>query len=645
MIGELLGGRYEIIEEIGGGGMALVYKAKCRLLNRYVAIKILRDEFARDMEFVEKFRMESQAAASLSHPNIVNIYDVGTDEIGGRLVHYIVMEYIKGATLKESLKKKGKFSIGETIEYSKEIALALREAHKNNIIHRDIKSQNIMIDEENRIKVMDFGIARAATNVTITSNSDVLGSVHYFSPEQARGGYTDERSDIYSLGIVMYEMVTGELPYKGESPITVALKHVQEEIVPPSELEISIPKDLEKIILKSVEKKQVDRYKNIDEVIRELDKVNASYKSSVSLNSMEDTSSHTRVIPTEEIKRESKKIKKKKKNKKNKDSIKGSVLGVITAFVLVSLIFFGKNKFGNLFKTTEMIMPDLADMTEAEAKSVIKDMELKFNISRKTVEDKEAGRVISQDPAAGTKLKKGYPVEIVISESGGTVQVPELVNKNIYQAETIARRLKLKLDPKYVESESSESGTVLSQDILTGTDVEAGTIIGVTVSKGKDKSQIIMPKLLSKDLSQAKEELESMNLRLGSATEEDSDEPKGTIIWQSHITGEELNENTIVNVKVSNGKKKEKEEKIEDKEKDNKEEIKEKENKEKPVQLTINVAKEGTAIKVERTQNGETTTVYNQVVSAGDIKIPTSGLPGARFDIYADGALIDSVVK
>ncbi len=642
MIGKLLGGRYEILEEIGGGGMALVYKARCRLLNRFVAIKVLRDEFAKDKEFVEKFRMESQAAASLSHPNIVNIYDVGTDELDGKTIHYIIMEYIKGETVKERINRKGKITVNETIEFSLEIASALKEAHRNNIIHRDIKSQNIMIDENNRIKVMDFGIARAATNVTITSTSDVLGSVHYFSPEQARGGYTDERSDVYSLGIVMYEMVTGELPYKGESPITVALKHVQEEITPPTEYDISIPKDLEKIILKSVEKKQVDRYKNVDELIIDLNKASNSYKAAMSLNNMEDTSSFTKVIPTDEIQRKTKKVRKAKGKKTKKESMKGSILGVISAFIVVSLIFFAKGQIGNIFKTTELVMPDLMNKTEAEAKSTISELELEFNISRKLVEDGEAGLVIGQDPAAGTKLKKGYPVEIIISETGGNVVVPELVNKNIYEAETIARRLKLKINPRYVQSENTESGIILDQDVPSGREVESGTIIGVTVSQGQETIKVVMPKLLGKSLSEGREELEKNSLKLGSAHEEDSDQPKGLIIWQSHKTGDELNKNTIVNVKISSGKKKDIEE---NKPEENKDDNIKDEVKEKPVQLTINVAKEGTAIKVERTQNGETTTVYNQVVNAGDIRIPTSGLPGARFDIYADGALIDSVIK
>ncbi len=647
MIGNLLGGRYELLEVIGTGGMATVYKAKCRLLNRYVAIKILKDEFARDEEFVTKFRMESQAAASLSHSNIVNIYDVGTDEIDGKAVYYIVMEYVKGETLKDKLRREGKFGPARTIEYTREIGLALKEAHRNDIIHRDIKPQNIMVDEDNQIKVMDFGIARAATSSTISSTSEALGSVHYFSPEQARGGYTDERSDIYSLGIVMYEMATGELPYKGESPITVALKHVQEDIVPPRELNSNIPQALEDIILKCVEKKQVDRFKNLDEVIAALDRVDVR---PVQKNSMEDTSSFTQVLPTEEIKKEAKKMKKNKKAKsKSKGSVKGSILGIVSAFVIVLGVFFGKNYVMTLFKSEEITMPDLTLQTEAEAKKMADDLGITYTINRKPVENEKAGIVIEQDPVAGTKFKKDYPVVIVISENGGPVEVPDFLNQNIYQAETIARRMKLKLSPSYVKSETGEAGKIIEQDIPAGREVEAGTVITVKVTQGKEETKIVMPKLLALTLDEAKAELAKNNLKLGSAHEEASSEPKGTIVWQSYPTGEELNKNTVVSVKISDGngkketdKEKEKEEKDKDKEKEDKKDDKQKMN---PVQLTINVAKEGTVIRVERSQNGETTTVYNQSVSAGDVRIGTEGLAGARFDIYADGALIDSVTK
>jgi serine/threonine-protein kinase len=266
MVGRVLDDRYEIIEKIGGGGMALVYKARCRLLNRFVAIKVLRPEFIEDEEFVKKFRREAQSAASLSHPNIVGIYDVGTENNN----YYIVMEYIKGQTLKELIKSKGTLGIEHATNIAIQICYALDHAHKNHIVHRDIKSHNILIREDNSVKVTDFGIARAVSSSTITNTGNVIGSVHYFSPEQARGGYTDEKSDIYSLGVVLYEMVTGRLPFEGDSPIAVALKHIQEEPIPPAKINPRVPKSIEAIILKCMEKEVSRRYNSAAEIINDL---------------------------------------------------------------------------------------------------------------------------------------------------------------------------------------------------------------------------------------------------------------------------------------------------------------------------------------------------------------------------------------
>jgi serine/threonine protein kinase len=254
MIGRIIGNRYEIIEKIGGGGMSNVYKAKCNVLNRYVAIKILRDELTQDSEFVEKFKQESLSAASLTHPNIVNIYDTGIEDD----IYYIVMEYVKGETLKNYIKRMTRLSEEEAVKISRQVAEALRHAHLNNIVHRDIKPHNILLTEDGTAKVTDFGIARASTSSTINNTSNVIGSVHYFSPEQARGGYVDEKSDIYSLGIVMYEMVTGTLPFDADNHISVAMKQIQEKPVPPSKRvkNVNISKNYEDIIMKCLEKHQ-----------------------------------------------------------------------------------------------------------------------------------------------------------------------------------------------------------------------------------------------------------------------------------------------------------------------------------------------------------------------------------------------------
>ena len=274
MIGRIIGNRYEIIEKIGGGGMSNVYKAKCNVLNRYVAIKILRDELTQDSEFVEKFKQESLSAASLTHPNIVNIYDTGIEDD----IYYIVMEYVKGETLKNYIKRMTRLSEEEAVKISRQVAEALRHAHLNNIVHRDIKPHNILLTEDGTAKVTDFGIARASTSSTINNTSNVIGSVHYFSPEQARGGYVDEKSDIYSLGIVMYEMVTGTLPFDADNHISVAMKQIREKPVPPSKRvkNVNISKNYEDIIMKCLEKHQSFRFQNIDDLLKKLNALNGN---------------------------------------------------------------------------------------------------------------------------------------------------------------------------------------------------------------------------------------------------------------------------------------------------------------------------------------------------------------------------------
>ena len=267
---KLLAGRYELIEKIGEGGMAVVYKARCRLLNRYVAIKILRPEFTKDAQFVENFKRESQAAAGLQHPNIVSVYDVGKE---GN-IHFIVMELIDGRPLSDIIQERAPMDYKTSIELIKQVASALSVAHRNHIIHRDVKPHNIMITKDGMAKLADFGIAKAVSDSTlVTETSKVIGSVHYFSPEQARGAYVDERSDIYSLGIVLYEMLTGQVPFDGDNPVQVALMHINDEITPPSELVPGIPPALEKLVMKATDKYQSNRYKSADEFLEDLDNI------------------------------------------------------------------------------------------------------------------------------------------------------------------------------------------------------------------------------------------------------------------------------------------------------------------------------------------------------------------------------------
>lgn len=650
MIGKLLGKRYEILEQIGSGGMAIVYKAKCRLLHRFVAVKVLKDEFAEDQEFVEKFRRESQAAASLSHPNIVNIFDVGTDQDGDKIIHYIVMEYIKGDTLKEYINKNKKLNLEETINFGSQIAIAIKDAHKNKIIHRDIKSQNIMIDENHRIKVMDFGIARAATSSTITTTSEAIGSVHYFSPEQARGGYTDEKSDIYSFGIVMYEMVTGELPYKGQSPITVALKHVQEEIVRPSEIEPGIPKELESLILKCVQKRQVDRYNSMDEVLMVLNKLAKRYnintvESNISKyeRNMEDTSSHTMVLPNLGPKASSPK-KRKTKNNKSKESKKMIFSGILMAFIFTSLVFFGKDKVKGLFASQEILMPNLIGMMEEDARELIEDeKELEFRVLSRVGSDEYApGQIIWQDVQVGGKLKKGYPVQVKISEGSGPIKVPKLIGKNIFDAEKTLLALGLGIGSPTYKVSDQQPDIILSQDIPENEEVEKGTRIGIVVSRGVVNDKIKMPNIIGMSLEQAKIKLNENNLILGSSNSQDSDKDKGTVINQKPNSGVELDKNTVVDIVISSGKVEEKPEKPVEEPPTEPEKPK---NENISRTFATRVNGESVQVKVIRVYEGVSETVYNGThgQSEGDFDITISGPKGSKFDIYHDGSYQTSI--
>lgn len=647
MIGKILGGRYEIIEQIGGGGMALVYKAKCKLLDRFVAVKVLKDEFVNDEEFVRKFRRESQAAASLSHPKIVNIYDVGVEEDEGKNIHYIVMEYIKGKTLKELINEQGKLSINDTLDYSMQIADALEDAHKNGIVHRDIKPHNIMITEDGRVKVTDFGIARAATSSTVTTRSDVLGSVHYFSPEQARGGYTDERSDIYSLGIVMYEMITGKLPYEGESPITVALKHVQEEIVSPRKINEDMPLGLEKIILKAVEKRQVDRYKNITEMIRDLKAI----KLNGSLNSMEDTSnfdSHTKIIPAVEIEDDNMTKKpKKRKRKKGSGGNKEIFLGIILAFLLVATTYIGVFRLKDFFANEEILVPTLLGLQEEEAKEKTIEKGLEFNvIDRVNNEKYKPGEVISQSVDPDFKVKKGYKIDVVINKGESLVKLPNFANSSFCDAEKEIDSLGLKLgSSNYENSDSIPVDFIIEQYPKAGELVKPNTRVKFTISKGEEITHVIMEDLVGMNIEKAKSKLKSMKLDVGQVKAEANDKVKKDIVtWQSYEAGNELESKTAVDLYVSSGPDKaEEDNKVEKPKRDE-----DTNSAEGPITIITPLQDQGeTVIKINRIQDGTEKEVYKKIHNSddGEVVITLKGKVGSQFDIYYDNVYKTTMTK
>lgn len=378
MIGRTLGNRYNIIEKVGTGGMAYVYKAEDKILKRLVAIKVLKEQFIEDQEFSKKFEIEAQSAARLSHPNIVNVYDVGTDRIDDRIIHYIVMEYINGRTLKDLIREKGKLSTTEAVSYSKQIASALDLAHRNGIIHRDIKPQNIMINDEGMVKVTDFGIARISSSATITYTSSILGTVHYISPEQAKGSFIDYKSDIYSLGIVMYEMLTGRVPFDAENSVGIALAHIHEKVEAPRILNPSISPRLNSIVLKALEKNPENRFSSCRELIRALN--SRDIFSDISNRAVYNPNSKRKIKKKVAIyKTDHQQERADKKNQKNKKNV---FLKILASLIIISILFFVARGLSNTFKKNEVEIPSVVNKSEAEALALILNSNLKYSIKK-----------------------------------------------------------------------------------------------------------------------------------------------------------------------------------------------------------------------------------------------------------------------
>ncbi len=520
LIGKVLANRYEIIEEVGSGGMAVVYKAKCRLLNRFVAIKVLRPDLQNDDEFVRRFNVEAQAAASLTHPNIVSIYDVGNEDG----LHYIVMEYIEGTTLKDYIDEKHILPWREAVGYAIQIAKGLEQAHQNAIIHRDVKPHNIIMKNDGVLKVTDFGIARANVQATMTCEDSAIGSVHYISPEQARGGYTDERSDIYSLGVVLYEMLTGIVPFESDRPVTVAIMHLQDKPVPPREHNLSIPLALEKIVLKAMTKEVSGRYKAIGEMIEELesvlndpDRIVTEDEENVPPISLND--GHTIKMPAvkpEQIEKKEEmqpKTEAKPEKSAQKNDLERGVdkkkerrviaVAVICAFLIIGIIsaaFLSISGIGGMLagnKTVEI--PDLDGLLYEEAIEKYVDIDnenadYKFNIIKgKTVESKlEEGTILAQEPEAHSKVKQKEVIVITVELSGGS---SEIVLKN-YTRYKDSREVELEMDDLGLKAEFEEefsdtipTGSIIRQEPSSGTTVKKGDKVLFFVSKGPEENE------------------------------------------------------------------------------------------------------------------------------------------------------------
>lgn len=653
MIGRILGNRYEIVEKVGGGGMAIVYKAKCNLLNRFVAVKILRSEFTNDKDLIDNFKRESQAAASLSHPNIVNIYDVGQEDD----IYYIVMEYVDGKTLKELINEKGVLSLNEIINFTKQIALALDHAHSNHIIHRDIKPHNILITKDNRAKVTDFGIALAATSSTITNAGSIIGSVHYFAPEQARGGYTDEKSDLYSLGIVMYEMATGRVPFEGDTPVTIALKHIQETPEIPSKINPSIPKGLESIILKLIQKEQSARYANVTSLLVDINKLKNNPNIDNIDNTLKMENSPTQIIPivtaseVQELIRSKNEIKgeikddiyQKGKNKKSKRKL--VVGGAVVAALIAALIFtFAFFQLSGMFKTEDVEVPNFVGKTIEDAQKEAKLAKVQLNIEKKYDPKVAKDEVINQTTAAGMKVRQGFIVKVIVSEGSRLVTVPDIVYKNSTEAEKILSAAGLVVGNN-IEEEYHELpiGTIIRQNPRAELQAAEGSAVDFTISKGAEVVNVPMPNLIGKTLTEAKNIVEGLNLKVGSVTEDFSDVfIKGHVIDQNIAANTETSEGSVVNLVVSKGSSSP--DQMEDLEENNGTN----EEPENPSELStrilsINVGSNTGKVDIEiyQTTGGINKRVYNKKhdinVEGNLIQVPVTGSGRQEYTVYING--------
>ena len=559
--GKLLGNRYEMIEKIGNGGMATVYKATDKVLKRNVAVKILRDEFTTDEEFIKRFEVEAQSAARLTHPNIVSIYDVGVE---GNL-YYIVMELIQGKTLKEIIiKERGPLPWKWSVNVAIQIASALEMAHRNNIIHRDIKPHNIIITEDGIAKVTDFGIAKAVSNSTITAFGTTIGSVHYFSPEHARGGFTDAKSDLYSLGVVLYEMVTGRVPFDADTPVSVALKHMQEEPEEPIEVNPNVPTAVNKIIMKALQKDTTLRYQTATEMLSDLRKALKNPDGDFVEDAEYDPTAKTQVIHTEMYNNLREDTNKKgKKEGKFKRFIKNhKALSIFIGLVLLFVLSLGGTILAlNITNPAEVEMPNVVGLSEEEAKQEIENAKLVFEVSdRQYDKDVPEGYIISQkaetDLGDFTKtpsskmVKEKSKVLVIVSKGQEKTTVPKVVGMEREEAVKALEEANLEVEIIEETSKTVEEGYVISQETEANTEAFAGDTVKIHVSTGTGIKQVTVVSVIGQDEQTAKTTLTNLGLNVN-VTYQDATSDNGKVVSQSLDANKVVDEGTTITITVN----------------------------------------------------------------------------------------------
>lgn len=555
----ILHDRYRLLQRIGIGGMAYVYEAEDTLLKRRVAVKVLKQQYVEDAEFLRKFENEAQSAAALNHPNIVNIYDVGEDQVNGQPLHYIVMELIEGTTLKDAIKAQGMMSSHVIARVGVQVARALQCAHDHGIVHRDIKPANILIMKSGDVKVADFGIARISSSATVTYTNSILGTVHYISPEQAKGHFTDHKSDLYSLGVVMYEMATGQVPFDADNAVGVAIKHIQQEPALPSRINPRIDQGLEAIILKCMEKDPADRPQDATELIEELE----NYRE---LND-------TLLIKNPDWKEKEEKMKGKKYKEavyksqkrevrrdspvktKSKNGIRALILFlaiVLTAFLAFRFVI--KRNLSQLDSQTTKV-PQVTNISEEEAMKKLDDAFLAGEVTSRVYDDKlGSGQVIKQGIGQGTTVDKGTVIQLMISKGSKNALIPSTEGKTLEEATKALENEGFSAGQTTFEySEEIEKDKVIGTKPASGVSASKDKRVNIIVSRGKKDSTTIVPVLLGSTQSQAIETLKQSHLELGSLRPMPSSYPAGTVIKQTIESGEHVAEGTVIDLIISSG--------------------------------------------------------------------------------------------
>lgn len=566
MKGKVLNNRYEIRDIIGMGGMAIVYDGYDTVLNREVAIKILKDNLVENEEFFNRLKEEASASASISDDNIVSIYDISTTIINNKSVDYIVMEKIKGTTLREIIHEKSPLSNEMLLDYSMQIGKALQSAHIHGLVHRDIKPANILVNENNKIKVTDFGIARVASDVTITYTSSILGTVHYISPEQAKGQPIDSRSDLYSLGVLMYEMATGKVPFDGESPVGIAVKHIQEDPQPISDINPNFDKNLEKVILKLLNKNPEDRYKTASNVLIDLNKIKAGRDIDIEGRD-KDRDRTVKIAQKKDVLRESAVYKAKvakfddsesiivEKNKTNWKLI--IIIGILVLSIFGTIYAIANNLSIKNEDSLFITVPSVIDVSEKDAINLLKETGFEVSIKER-IFDKSIikGNVISQSIKPQTKIKKGDLIELTISKGRELVRVPNIVGFNLEDVKDIIKKNAFKIGTTSNEDSDAPKGQIVKQFPKEGEEIESGSEINIILSNGpkKDKkdSKIIVPSILNYEQEEAISLLKKLNLEVKIESEA-SNVVRNLVIKQKPEPSTQVESGSTVTIVISTG--------------------------------------------------------------------------------------------